>query len=168
MFNKKNKESGIALVDSIYYDLVKGYRWVLNLNGYVCSKGDTVRIHRLITNAPKGLYVDHIDHNKKNNLSSNLRICTNQENQFNRTPRAESLSGCKGVTWNKRRKCWDAHITVNRIGMYLGSSRSLSDVIAIREAANIKYQGDFAYNYDLVMSSLVTICNKELLNKDSG
>lgn len=60
----------------------KGYCHVrLFLDGV----GKTLKVHTLVvdhflTNVRKGLTIDHIDNNKNNNSSSNLRIVTNQVN----------------------------------------------------------------------------------------
>ncbi|MCH7719226.1 MAG: HNH endonuclease, partial [Chloroflexi bacterium] len=55
-------------------------------------------MHRLITNAPKGLIVDHIDHNGLNNTRNNLRLCTPEQNDYNRRPQKGSTSKYKGVS----------------------------------------------------------------------
>ncbi len=59
-----------------------GYRKITLIKN---SKTTTFRIHRLVATAfvwnPDELpYVDHIDENKINNCSTNLRWCTNQQN----------------------------------------------------------------------------------------
>jgi hypothetical protein len=61
--------------------LAASIEWRLN-KGYVATKieGKEVRLHRLITNCPKGLEVDHLDENKLNNCRWNLEIVTHSEN----------------------------------------------------------------------------------------
>ena len=49
--------------------------------------------------------IDHIDGNKQNNNIENLRVVTNQENQFN--------TKAKGYYFNKRRNKWMAYIMVD-------------------------------------------------------
>ena len=62
-------------------------------------------------------HIDHIDNkgdlpkNQYNNIE-NLRVVTNQENQFNRK--------CKGYYWNKRDQKWLAQIRLNGISKHLG------------------------------------------------
>tara|TARA_R110000787_G_scaffold88827_1_gene188352 strand:+ start:925 stop:1401 length:477 start_codon:yes stop_codon:yes gene_type:complete len=55
--------------------------------------------------------IDHIDGNRLNNNIENLRVVTNQENQFNRT-------GAKGYYWNKGK--WKADIRLNGKNKHLG------------------------------------------------
>lgn len=52
---------------------VKNYKWNDNGNGYIKTESTNkpTYLHRLLLNCPKGLEVDHIDHNKLNNRKSN-------------------------------------------------------------------------------------------------
>jgi HNH endonuclease len=52
---------------------------------YTCQTTRTSkRLHRLIMNTPKGLVVDHINHNGLDNRKENLRNCTLAENNQNK------------------------------------------------------------------------------------
>lgn len=54
-------------------------------------------LHRLITNAPRGVAIDHVDGNGLNNRRSNLRLCSNAQNQWNTGPQRNNTTGFKGV-----------------------------------------------------------------------
>ncbi len=64
-------------------------------------------MHRFIAKCPKGKIIDHIDGDGLNNRKSNLRICTQMENQLNRhcVPRSNT-SGFVGISWNKNAGKW--------------------------------------------------------------
>ena len=57
--------------------------------------------------------IDHIDGNPLNNNIENLRVVTNQQNQWNRTR-------AKGYIWDKKRNKWRAKITLNNKTINLG------------------------------------------------
>lgn len=59
-------------------------------------------MHREIMKPPKGMVVDHRNHEGLDNHRHNLRVCTQQENVWNSRP-CGSRSGFKGVTphWDK-------------------------------------------------------------------
>ncbi len=73
-------------------------------------------LHRLVTNAPKGLLVDHIDRDTKDNRRQNLRLCTPAQNVLNSVERADCTSGYKGVDkyWNK----WRARFKEQHLGLF--------------------------------------------------
>ena len=77
--------------------------WHLSDTGYAIrrtkSEGGTIRLHRLVTNAPEDMVVDHLNGNKLDNRISNLRICTQKENSQNR-------KGTKGYAWDKAKNKW--------------------------------------------------------------
>jgi len=57
--------------------------------------------------------IDHKNHDTKDNSAENLRIVTQQQNQFNR-------AGVKGYYWYKRANKWQAYIKVDFKNKYLG------------------------------------------------
>lgn len=138
----------VAKVCECHLNLVKNYKWSVS-SGYVVarSKNGHVKMHRLITQAPKGKLVDHENHDKLDNRCSNLRVCTSAENMANRVRNKTNSSGYKGVFFDKtmnRRKRWAAMIRVNeknlRLGRYLTPEEA---AIAYNDTA-IKYRGAFA------------------------
>jgi hypothetical protein len=61
---------------------IDGRRSVMRIDR---SSGKQVAIlmHRLITKAPPGMVVDHINHDGLDNRRCNLQVCTHQENMWN-------------------------------------------------------------------------------------
>lgn len=57
--------------------------------------------------------IDHINHTRDDNTDENLRVVTNQQNQFNR-------AGVKGYYWYKRLSKWKAQIMVSYKLVHLG------------------------------------------------
>ena len=118
--NSKKYGNHIVLVDKKDFNLVKNHTWRLTPKGYLVNK-QNVRLHRLITNCPKGLTVDHINKNKLDNRNINLRICTNAENQQNKSKETSNKSKCKNVYYEKARNTWRVRICVDGQHINLGS-----------------------------------------------
>ena len=92
----------IGLIDIEDVDKVKDYPWraekkeLKNHEPYYYigamtrtlesddKKRHKIMIHRLIMDCPKGLEVDHINHNPLDNRKINLRICTSSDNKRSR------------------------------------------------------------------------------------
>lgn len=95
-----------VLIDDEDYVLFNKYKWHIGSTGYVVWRGvkdgkkQTIRLHRLITNAPKGLVVDHLNHNPFDNRKANLRVCTQAENSRNKKDPG------KGYWFNKSNGKW--------------------------------------------------------------
>jgi hypothetical protein len=64
--------------------------------------------------------IDHIDGDKLNNVILNLRGCTTQQNQMNKSKLQNNTSGYKGVSWASDRGKWRAHIRYNGKLIHLG------------------------------------------------
>ena len=115
----KNKR---AIVDDEDFDLVNQFKWCCNTENYAMRSskdGNSRWMHRLIINTPKGKQTDHINGNRLDNRKSNLRICTHQQNNFNRL-KQKGTSKYKGVSWCKALKKWTAAIKLNYKAKNLG------------------------------------------------
>ena len=111
---------------------------------YGVNKYYNITLHRMVTNAPKGLMVDHKDNDTLNNCKSNLRICTNTENVRNSHRSESNTSGYKGVHFHKQHQKWNARITVNRKRIELGLFDCPTAAWLAYCRAAVKYHGEFA------------------------
>ena len=96
-----------AIVDDEDFELISKFKWHIQPSrigkeGYAVTK---IRMHRIITNAPHGAMVDHINGDSLDNRRCNLRLCTNAQNQQNTEGRGGS-SRHKGVSFNKKSGKW--------------------------------------------------------------
>jgi len=66
-------------------------------------------LHRLLTNCPKGMWVDHINGDTLDNRKANLRVCTPAQNVWNNRTRRDRQR--KGVVVEPRTGRWVAQIT---------------------------------------------------------
>ena len=123
-------------VDPVDIMTVAKHSWHITSRGYVATRidGKMVYMHRLQMNPPSGLQVDHLDRNKLNNCRDNLRIVTNQQNQFNRPLNANNSSGVNGVYWNSQCQKWCVQITIDGKTIYGGLFDDLQDAAKKRKA----------------------------------
>lgn len=90
--------NNIFLVDAEEWEKIKNITWHEGNNGYIQNKNRTtpfMLLHRVITKAEKGLVVDHINHNKKDNRKANLRVCTYSDNSLNHKTLPKGISKIK-------------------------------------------------------------------------
>jgi len=104
------------------------------------GKKKVFSLHRLITSAPAGLQVDHIDHNTLNNRRSNLRFVTNAENQQNRAgaQKNNKSSGIRGVCFCTREQRWRAKVKLNGNEIFLGYFNNKEDAAKVAKEARAK------------------------------
>lgn len=110
-----------AIVDNKDYENLKGIKWSCSYYGYAVGmvKGKMISMARLILDAPKGVFVDHINHNTLDNRRENLRLCTQQQNNFNKT-QLKGTSKYKGVSWSKYHLKWAGYIKIDGKRKFLG------------------------------------------------
>ena len=89
-------------------------------------------IHRLIWTyhygeIPKQFMIDHIDMNQLNNRIENLRLVTNQENQYNRIS--------KGYSYSSKRKKWRVCFAINGKTKHIGyyNTEEEANIVAIEQ-----------------------------------
>ena len=136
----------VVFVDDGDFDYLNQWSWNLGADGYVRSKINrkTIYLHRLVLDAKKGWTVDHISRNKLDNRRRNLRLCTRLDNSRNKSLQKNNTSGFKGVSWEKSRRKWSAHIYVNNKNKMLGRFSTATDAAeAYNQAAREAY-GAFA------------------------
>lgn len=113
------KETKNDIWTKIKFTNNRGYlRCIIRLDGVPVSFYQHRLLHlarnpdwNIFDNSPNNC-IDHKNHDKTDNTDGNLRVVTNQQNQFN--------TNAKGYTWNKARKKWKAQIQVNKKMMGLG------------------------------------------------
>lgn len=141
-----------AVVDSSDYQAVSEVRWTVS-HGYArrCTSDKTL-MHRFILKAPRGMVVDHINHNTLDNRRENLRVCTRGENQRNMMIGKHNKSGFKGVHFDKRTKRWVAQIFFNNKIKYLGRFNSPQDAAQAYDKSALLIHGDFALTNSIIFS----------------
>ena len=134
----QTKKNGLikTLIDIEDIEKVKKYNWIairhphVN-NFYIYSNvyRGSIKLHRYLTNCPRGLVIDHINHDTLDNRKSNLRICTVAENNKNSGFYKNNTSGHKNIRWHKKNNTWVVFLG----NKYLGSRKNIEDAIKLRD-----------------------------------
>lgn len=110
------------------------------VQGYFKSNGKNTPklLHRWLLDEPKGLVVDHINHDTLNNTRENLRVITQGQNCQNRKgPQINSTTDIRGVSFVKHFKKYKAHMQLNgktiTIGYFHDIKEAEKAVIKARE-----------------------------------
>lgn len=119
--------------------MVKGY-------AYIIDTGKVYPMHRFIMNYEGPLFIDHINRIKNNNLKSNLRLATRQENSQNTSSMTNSSSKYVGVSLDIKSKSnkWIAQIRVNSTSIYIARFDNEENAAQARDLAAVRYFKEFA------------------------
>jgi len=142
-------------VDPADYKRLKKYEWFVIKKGKLCyvrrhaasdkGKEKLIYLHQEIIDVPKGMVIDHINHNPMDNRKANLRAATHSQNICNRRKRSGAkYSKYKGVSWRKDSHKWVARITSQKKGIHLGCFEKEIDAAKAYDDAARKYHKDFA------------------------
>ena len=119
----------------------------INNNGYIAihAKDKVYLAHRLAWELLKGpipenMMIDHIDRNRSNNLISNLRLATCQQNLINSPSRHELPKGVHKLKSGK----YQVRVHYNYKNYYLGTFSTLEEASEEYTQAMQILHGDFA------------------------
>src|SRR4051812_31098840 len=101
------RNGGVALVDDEDYERLVVHGWWMNGKGYVSrrvrSLRKTIYMHREILGDRDGFQIDHVNGSRADNQKSNLRHCTqSQNNAASRQAKPGRSSLYRGVHWCNR------------------------------------------------------------------
>jgi hypothetical protein len=140
-----------VIVDAADYEWLSRYQWFTIGGGrssYYAGchiNRRIVSMHRLIMNPPPGKVVDHFDGNGLNNRRANLRICTQQQNQYNMRPRKGKKSRFVGVYQSAYRSDrWYAYVQCQAKRTHLGPFTSEVEAAIARDLKAIELHGPYA------------------------
>ena len=139
-----------ARVDPEDYAELARHKWCAarQSNTFYAVRADgkrQVRMHRVVVNAPRGLVVDHIDHNGLHNVKRNLRQCTKSQNARNQRPQVGRSSKYAGVGWHKGDGKWYARVNDSGHQHWLGTFTSEREAAKARDEAAKQIFGRFAH-----------------------
>ena len=124
----------------------RGYK-MFNFRPTPRSNKTGILSHRVIFYIRNGYLpkcVDHANHDKLDNSSSNLRAATLSQNQMNRRSSKRSSSKYLGVSWNKSHEKWTSQISIEGESKYLGYYTSETEAAQAYNTAAAKHFGEFA------------------------
>ena len=138
-----------ALVDLEDYARLQYIRWSIQRIGK-CKHlrvvgGSNTYLARFIVECPLGKVVDHHDRNTLNDRRSNLRICSQRENNLNRPGVLNTSSKFKGVAWSKSDGKWKVITGTKAAKVYLGSFDDEAEAAKVYNDFAKVHFGPFAY-----------------------
>lgn len=145
-----------AIVDAADYEWLMQWKWtaVEKKCGIYATRGTSrnskrkvIYMHRQILGLTEGDVSegDHIETGETlDNRRLNLRPASHDQNCHNTRVSKANKSGRKGVYWSKRIQKWCVMIRVKGKRIWLGAYVSFEEACAVREAAELKYHGEFA------------------------
>lgn len=140
-----------AKVDDADYDWLMQWKWSCSVikGNHRATRTDRSQVIpkmiymsvAIIAPSP-GYYVDHANRDTLDNRRSNLRQCTNSQNNAN--TRKRTTRKYRGVYWNEKRGKYYADIRVNGKTIHLGGFVNADDAALAYNRAAVEIHGEFA------------------------
>lgn len=142
------------IIDTEDFYKICRYCWSKNSYGYAVAwdkNGKAIKMHRLITNIPDNVVVDHaiqVSLGVLDNRKKNLIVCTQEENMKNRKVSNTNKTGVTGVQKYYLKKKWTGkwrvQISINNKPVGLGYYTNFDEAVKIRLQAEHDYYGIFS------------------------
>lgn len=150
-----------ALVDEEDYEKLNKYKWHIRRCGNMIyavtaiyikggnGKKKTIQMHRMVMGDSEKV-VDHRNGNGMDNRKSNLRFCTQRQNQQNRYFK-KGNSKYKGVYWDKQLNKFRTRIRVDGKLIHLGCFTNEIEAAKKYDEAAHKHFGEYAKtNFEII------------------
>jgi len=143
-----------TIVDDEWYPILNRWKWHAQDTGWGHyamrtiggrSSRQRMYMHRYIVMAPDGWEVDHVNLDKLDNRWDNLRIVKPTWNRANKAPQVNNTTGFKGVTFDKARGCYLAHIQHRYKQFNLGRFDTAIEAALAYNAKARELHGDSAW-----------------------
>ena len=143
LYSTNQIKNGEFIIDAEDVEKVRYHKWRLSY-GHICTgnctkSNPTILLHRFIMNCnDDNMVVDHINCNPLDNRKSNLRICTQNQNLYNKSFMSLNTTGFIGVspeTRKYRKANYCAEIRFENHKFYLGAYELLSEAVCARLVA---------------------------------
>jgi len=150
----KNSATGVLpdgtefQIDAQLIPTFQQYNWCRNAKGYIIrSNGGMPKLllHWLAlgyNEAPTNI-IDHINRDKTDCRSANLRVVTPQQNSMNRSLQRNNTSGYTGVVHLKKENTYIARVGLNNRDIYLGQSKDPVECAQMYNIASRLLFGEF-------------------------
>lgn len=147
----KLTQGKFALVDDEDFDFLNQFKWRLSNSNYAVrwenlpgkSHNRLLQMHRVIMNTPKGLLVDHINHDTLDNRKENLRNCTPSENKYNSGKYRTGKMKYKGIAKHSLNR-WKVQIKKDNVHYRAYGFTSEEDAARAYDQMAKELHGEFA------------------------
>lgn len=141
----KGEKLIVVLIDKEDISKVQEVKWIAQYdktidNYYITgweknnyTNRQRFKLHRFLTNCPKGYVVDHINRNTCDNRKLNLRVCTQVENANNKGFYKNNTSGYKNICINDKNGGYRLEIKRNKQIVLKHFSKNLQELVKLRD-----------------------------------
>ena len=134
-----------AYVEAADFDWLNQWTWSM-CNGYAARRSNEnwIYMHREIMKPPRGMDVDHKNHNKLDNTRESLRVCTREENIRNRRKPRNTSSQFWGVSYIKKSAKYMAFVSWKRNVVSCGCFLDELEAARAHDAKAVELLGESA------------------------
>ena len=137
---------GYTMVSDNMWHMLRQHTWHTDKFNYVkgCINQKMVRMHRFIMNAPDDKIVDHINNERLDNRTENLRIADHVVNNHNKAKKGTATSQYHGIWFVQSKNRWASEIRKDNVRYFVGQFKSeIAAAVAYNAKASELY-GEFA------------------------